>query len=189
MLNSTLTATQREAGQLMSTQPPASGTLSDVGTLETGSLIETVIGPPGPPGEPGPPGPPGAVGPAGPPGESTSNLFSFRFSTSITEPPSNSQVRVNTADPTQATKLWTYKNTTDNIDPTNAFMFWGTAGNRVGFQVQGNAASFQRYSMTGPTVDKTTYLETPISWLNGGTVPVGNNAQIILVMAGTVSSI
>jgi hypothetical protein len=172
LLNGTLVgASGPPEATVASAGAPSSGTVIDVNEITGGSMTETVVGPPGP---------------QGPPGPSTSNLLSYRFSTAVVEPPSNSQVRLDNADPTLAVKLWASKSTSDAIDPTLMFTLWCVAGNHVGFQDANDSTKWQRYQIGGPVVDKGTYLEVPVSWLSGGGVLV-NNAAMIMVFSGVVA--
>jgi Collagen triple helix repeat (20 copies) len=67
MLDSTLTEASAppNGAVVTATSAPSSGTLSDVNEIESGSLTETIVGPPGPQGPPGPPGPQGPQGQTG----------------------------------------------------------------------------------------------------------------------------
>ena len=141
-----------------------------------------VQGPPGPPGPLGPQGPQGIQGPVGPvgpegpegeqgaPGGSTS-VFEYMFSAATSEPPTGSEVRLNNANQDLATKAWIRDTTATGTDASNVFTLTKN-GQELYIQDKDNAANYKHYKITGSAVDKGTYTEFPISFLDGtGTLP------------------
>lgn len=112
----------------------------------------------------------GIQGPKGDTGGSTS-VFEYMFSANITEPPTGSEVRLNNVNQNLATKAWIKDITATGIDASNVLIF---AKNQQELYIQekDNATNYKHYRITGNPVDKGTYTELPITYLDGsGTVP------------------
>lgn len=155
--------------------------------------VDGAVGPVGPKGDPGDTGPVGPVGPTGPTGltgpqgatgvpgsgAGSTNLVNYTFSTIGLEPPSNGQVRADSGFPfTATTKLWVRTLTTDGID-----VYWGLIRLAVGttflLQDTNDHLAYARFQTTGLPVDKGTYVEIPVLWLENGNSII-NNAGIVL---------
>lgn len=91
----------------------------------------------------------------------------WMYSVTITEPPTGSEIRLNNANQTLATKMWVKSTTADGID-MSAILGLLTSAFRLYFQDKDDASRYQRYQVTGNSIPKTGYTEIPISWLNGG---------------------
>ena len=137
-----------------------------------------VPGPPGPPGEQGPPGPPG------PAGMTASGLFSFQFNATITEPPTGSQIRMNNAAQSAATKIWVTTTTSDGVDISMALQMWGKAGSDLYLQDKNDSTKRQRYVSIADAVAKAGYYELSVQWVSGQNPLLAQ--AIVLLMAGVI---
>jgi hypothetical protein len=110
----------------------------------------------------------------------------FSFNSSITEPPTGNQVRMNNANQAQATKIWFMKTTTDSIDVSVFFHLLGLSGNEIYLQDRDDFSKRQKYKLTADVIDKTTYFELPVVWESGGT-PLPTQT-VVAVLMGQVAS-
>jgi hypothetical protein len=100
-----------------------------------------------------------------------SGIFDYTFNSTLTEPPTGNQVRLNTASPwTDATKLWMTFVSADDQD-----LYWGIMITPVGstllMQDQDDHTRYGRFVTTGVPIDKGAYAELPIAWrANAGTI-------------------
>ena len=149
------------------------GIVSDTGT--------GAPGPPGPAGPEGPAGPAGPEGPQGPPGEpgGSTSVFDYSLNGNTTEPPGSGQVRLDNADQTQATKMWVDAATAPGVDVANALMLV-EAGARVYIQDKDDASRYQLYDVVADPVDKGTYVEYAIAWVEGSVTPVPTGQRMLL---------
>jgi hypothetical protein len=144
-------------------------------TGATGSPGSTgATGPPGADGPTGPTGPQGiqgiqgptgatgSTGPQGPAGGTVGGAFAFTFSNTITEPPSASQMRFNSATQNAATKVWMSETDADGLDVT---MGLGRvkAGWQIYIQDYDNASNWIIYNITANGTDKGAYWEFTVS--------------------------
>jgi hypothetical protein len=132
-------------------------------------------------GEPGPPGP---EGPPGPPGGSTS-VLEFMFDAHLTEPPSGSEVRLNNATQSAATKMWVRYTTADGTDATTALLLIDASA-KVYLQDKDDASRWQQYQVTGNAIDKGSYVELPVSWLAGGAALPEQRCLLGIIRQGAV---
>jgi hypothetical protein len=133
-------------------------------------------GEPGPAGPQGPPGPQGEPGPPGAAGMSAK----FVYNDTTTEPPSGSQLRMDNADQTQATKLWIRDTSQDGVDVSVVLNFI-EATDRLYIQDVDEQTRWQGYAATGPSIDKGDYYEVPVFWLEGGSPLPEQQVQVILL--------
>jgi hypothetical protein len=147
-----------------------------VSTTVVGSevvLTPVIAGPPGPQGEQGetgpegPEGPQGEQGPEGAPGSSLS-VFPYVFNgASIVEPPNNARIRLNQTDQTLATLAWIHYTTSDGVDVRYRLLLHGP-DERLYIQDKDDSSRWRLYNVIGEIVDKTTYAEFPIAYVDGG---------------------
>jgi len=136
----------------------------------------------GPPGEQGDPGTPGEQGPEGPAGQSAS-IFEFMFSTALTEPPTGSEVRLNHASASSATKLWVRHSTVDSVDISN-LMALTQVGDRLTVQDKDEPGKIQRFNVTSIT-PKSSYMEFGVTFVSGGSPLTAQRVMLLLGRAGT----
>jgi hypothetical protein len=138
------------------------------------TLNEGLPGPAGPAGPTGPAGPAGPTGPQGDPGPAggaQSGHVSYTFNSATTEPIVGSQVRINNASQTAATKLWVSETSVDGMDVSTG-LGRVVAGTQIYMQDFDDAAKWVKYSVTVDGVDKGTYWEFTVVYHSGpATVP------------------
>lgn len=93
--------------------------------------------------------------------------FEFQFSTAVSEPPTGSQVRLDNADPAQATRLWVRNTTTPGEDVGHLLALVG-AGSVVWLQDWDDGSRYCRFRVTGAAVEKTGYVEWPLEFTAAG---------------------
>jgi hypothetical protein len=107
-------------------------------------------------------------------------MFSFDFSAATTEPPGLNQVRLNSATYSAVTKIWIRLVTTDGRD-----VFYGLVGTDVGtivrIQDQNDHTIMASFTVTAAPIDKTTYVEWPVTWLATSGAAL-NGGQAVLVI-------
>lgn len=88
--------------------------------------------------------------------------FEFSFSSSTVEPPTGSQIRLNTTDPAAATKAW-IRNITGPGEDVYWLLINITPGDVIYLQDYDDHSKGVVYTTTGPPIDKTTYVELPVT--------------------------
>lgn len=145
-----------------------------------------LMGPTGPRGATGSQGPQGntgatgATGPTGPMGAS-SLFIGYNYATQNVAPPGSNNLRANTTDGTQATKIWAsyFANTNQDV----RFVLQGIkAGTRIALQDQQNVANgWQVYDVTADADDKGVYIELNVQWVEGGS-SFQNNQKVSFIL-------
>jgi hypothetical protein len=92
--------------------------------------------------------------------------WNYTFNNTAAAPPANSQVRFNAAQ-ALATKVWVHISTKDGRDVRTLLLSF-QAGAAIYLQDQGNSANWVVYRLTGPPLDLTTYVELPVTYVDGG---------------------
>jgi len=133
-------------------------TVSAPGGPVVADIVEVVVGPPGP------------EGPAGPAGGSTS-LLPYTLSASTTAPPGDGNVGLDNATAQSATAIRASLVTADGQSAQTSLYFLD-AGDAVSLEWTTAPASIG-YSVTGPIVQQTGYIEIPVSWVYGSPPPTG----------------
>jgi hypothetical protein len=104
----------------------------------------------------------------------------YQFSTATTVPPINGDVRINTAAPASATKLWIAALNNDNTDVWIGLMSVPVGG-LIYIQNIDDHKRAVRYSVTGPPLDKGTYVEIPVGYVGATSLPVLRPAAVAVV--------
>jgi hypothetical protein len=91
---------------------------------------------------------------------------SYTFNSATTEPVVGSQVRINNASQTAATKLWVSETSVDGMDVSTG-LGRVVAGTQIYFQDFDDAAKWVKYSVTVDGVDKGTYWEFTVVYHSG----------------------
>src|SRR5215468_10927450 len=97
-------------------------------------------------------------------------IWLYQFSTATTEPPAGSQIRFNTSVMANITKMWVPISTSDGIDIYYALINVDPTSTLI-LQDKNNHAQIVELTC-GLLVDKTTYIEFPVTW-------VANSAQAL----------
>ena len=92
-----------------------------------------------------------------------SRTTEWQFQTQTTEPPGARAIRLDNADKTLATKMWITKASSPGDDLSAYVMANAMAGKRIYFKELDDSDTNAIYTVTGPVVDKGTYLEVPIT--------------------------
>jgi hypothetical protein len=112
-------------------------------------------------------------------------FFLFDWSTATVEPPTSNQVRFDAGPPyTAVTKVWVRNLTTDGID-VHTYLLLVAAGATIYLQDKNDATLYARFTSTAPAVDKTTYVEIPVTWHSNGGALLNNQAVQLLVVTGS----
>lgn len=99
------------------------------------------------------------------------SAWDFMFESTPVEPPTGSEVRLDNADPINATKLWARDTTVDGANVRNGLLSI-EAGATIYVQEKDSSINWLRFETTGPPVGKTGYVEFPVEWAYGaGTLP------------------
>jgi hypothetical protein len=99
-------------------------------------------------------------------GGGVSGHVSYTFNSNTTEPVIGSQVRINNASQTAATKLWVSETSVDGMDVTVGLARI-VAGTQVYFQDFDDASHWVKYNVTANAVDKGTYWELTVTYHSG----------------------
>ena len=152
--------------------------------VKTGSL-RGPAGPVGPQGIAGPVGPAGVqgdqgiAGAQGAPGPSSST-WSFTYSSTTVEPPAGQQVRLNTANPVDATKVWLDHLNLDGVNVAN-FLTLLHADDEVYLQDKNDSTIYHIFDANDVANNKGAYSEIPVTYARGVQGTPLNNNQATLV--------
>lgn len=94
----------------------------------------------------------------------------WQFQTATTEPPSGNAIRLDNANKTLATKMWITKTNSPSDDVSSFLTSQAIVGRRVYIKELDDSDVNAVYEITGPLVDKGTYYEVPITYVE--TLPV-----------------
>jgi len=108
-------------------------------------------------------------------------IFPYDFSDQIVAPPTSSQVRINAAAPySAATKIWVRLIANDGRD-----VYYGLMGTDVGttvrIQDKNDHTIAATFTVTGPPVDQTTYVEWPVVWVATSGAALFNNQAVLVI--------
>ena len=159
------------------------GETGPIGPQGADSTVPGPEGPTGPAGPTGPQGPQGIPGPEGAPG-SSADVYDYLFSTSTATPPGDGQVRLNTASQTAAAALYFDDNQATGEDVGNFLSRLVHAGNKVYLQDKDDGTKWQYYELTGEPIDHTTWVEFPVTWIEGGTSLSPQRLQVAFMVEG-----
>lgn len=114
----------------------------------------------------------------------TGSAFSWRFeyiyNSTAAAPPASTQVRMDSATQSAATKLWFNVSDADSLNQSN-FLRQINVGMTIFLQDKANATRAQTYLATGPAVDLGTYFEVAVQFVSGLTAMT--TAQRVVVAA------
>src|SRR5215471_6355299 len=113
-------------------------------------------------------------------GSSNIETAPYRWSTTTTTPPGNSQVRGNNASQNLITNLWVNPVSSDGVDITQIFRLVHT-GDRIYIQDTNDSTVYQMYDMTADPTFPTGYIQLPVVWKEGGTALTNNEAITLAV--------
>lgn len=103
----------------------------------------------------------------------------YDFSSLTVEPPTSNQVRVNADAPyTAASKLWLRNVTADGFD-VHAFLLTVAIGTSLYLQDKNDHTQYATFDTTAAPVDKTDYVELPVTWTGNGAA-LSNNQQMLV---------
>jgi hypothetical protein len=101
-----------------------------------------------------------------------SAFFEFMWSNTTTAPPTGSEIRINNATPSAATKVWVRYLTADGVDVKNRILHQAVSGTQFYIQDKDNSANWYLYNLTADSTDQTTYAELTVTYASGaGTIP------------------
>lgn len=123
----------------------------------------------------GPQGDQGVVGPIGPQGAqgTSTSLFQYAYGIGTTPPPSQGTIRTN-GSAELATMLWIDREDATNADVKVALMV-ATEGSDVYVQDKGDSTCYARYVLSADPIDNGEYVTMPVSFVEAGTTPLGND--------------
>ena len=106
--------------------------------------------------------------------------YTYMFSTTTAEPPTGSQIRFDAGPPYLAvSRVWVKNLTQDGVDAHAALML-ADVGFRVYVQDKDEHTRFASFTVTGPAIDKTDYVEWPVEWVENGTALANQQASLYL---------
>lgn len=109
--------------------------------------------------------------------------YLFDFAAATTEPPTSSQLRFDAGgDYSTVTKVWVRLLTTDGIDAYYALLSI-TVGSMLYVQDKNDHTQFVRLQVTAAVIDKTTYVEIPVTFVQSGGVALSNNQALAVAAA------
>ena len=108
--------------------------------------------------------------------------FEFQFSSATSEPPTGSQIRLDNADASLASKLWVRNLTTPGEDVWRMLML-SPVGSSVYVQDYDDHSRALVYKTTGAPADKVDYVELPVAWQVSAALPLLTQ-KVVLVLVG-----
>lgn len=109
------------------------------------------------------------------------SMFQFTFSSTAAEPPTSSQVRFDNVDYTLVSKLWIRYTTDDGIDVYYALMNV-IEGTEIYVQDKNNHLQVVQFHTLGTSIDKSTYVEIPVSFVQSGGAALSNSQAVLVNM-------
>lgn len=106
--------------------------------------------------------------------------FLYDFSSSVTEPPTSSQIRFDSADPATVTRLWIRSLTTDGID-AHRLLLAQPVSQAIYVQDKNDHTLASAFTLAAAPVDKSTYVEWPVAFLSTTGAPLLNNQAVLLL--------
>lgn len=103
----------------------------------------------------------------------------YTFSSNIAEPPTSGQIRLDSADQTQATKLWMSEMTGEGVDIANFVNALGSVA-RLYVQDKNDAASWREYDVTS-LLDKGSYVEWVVTYEGGGAPLPNQDCRVVFL--------
>lgn len=107
-----------------------------------------------------------------------SQVMEYSYNDTVAQPPAGGQVRFNNINPTAATLMWISGVTAPGAATLTVLK---QLGNGIGLYVQDkdDSARWAAYNVMGNAVDKGTYVEVPVQFVQGlGTLPAGQRVTI-----------
>lgn len=120
------------------------------------------------------------------PGLHAMNLL-YDYSSNVAEPPTSNQVRFNAGAPySGVSKLWFRYVTADGIDAHTGLMAVAI-GTTIYIQDKNDHTAFATFDSTGAPIDKTGYVEIPVTSVSSGG-SLSNNQQVVVAAVPASSS-
>lgn len=110
-------------------------------------------------------------------GTTSTNTFEYRFDNSLTAGPPSGDIRLNNANPAQATAIYASK-TSDNGRDVSNYLSLVMQYERIYLQVATDSTISHLWDVTGVPVDNGTYYTFPVTW-NKGSGTFNNNAALM----------
>lgn len=112
--------------------------------------------------------------------------FEYQFSTTTSEPPTGSQVRLDSADAAAATKLWARYTTTPGED-VYRMLIGIDVDDELYLQDWDDHTRFAHWRVTAPAIDKGDYVELAVESLLAEAPLLGQKVAFVVVPAADVS--
>jgi hypothetical protein len=107
-------------------------------------------------------------------------ILLFDYAASTVEPPTGSQIRFNAAAFVDVSLLWIRNLTSDGVDAYYALIEL-PVDTRIYIQDKNDHTRYAQFTVTGPIVDKTTYLEMPVVHATDSGITLLAGQQVALV--------
>jgi uncharacterized phiE125 gp8 family phage protein len=105
-----------------------------------------------------------------------STNWAYKFSATLTEPPTGDQVRFDAAHPyTAVAKVWVRNVNSDGVDVHNGLMLTAV-GSTLYLQDKNDHTQYAAFVTIAAPVDKTDYVELPVAWVANGVALTNNQA-------------
>ena len=116
--------------------------------------------------------------------------YLFTFVTNTTEPPTGSQIRFDAVDYATVTKVWIRTLTSDGLDVYYALVNTN-ADATLYIQDKNDHTRVVEFAMAGTPVDKTTYVELPVTFVqaSGAALVTGQDVLLVVVPASVTPPI
>jgi hypothetical protein len=109
----------------------------------------------------------------------SSPIFTYSFSAATTEPPGSDQLRFNAGSPYSAvTKVWA-RNVTFNGNDVYHGLKAIPVGSRLVIQDKNDHTQYAYFQVSAPTIDKTTYFEIPVTFVEQGSALSGGQPVLL----------
>jgi uncharacterized phiE125 gp8 family phage protein len=106
----------------------------------------------------------------------------YNYSTAIVAPPTGSQLRLDAVFPySSVTRLFVSPTTTDNRDIYRLLLFT-PVGEELYLQDRNDHTQYVHMRLVAAAIDRTTYVELPVAWIESGAVSFGANQVLTLYL-------
>lgn len=103
----------------------------------------------------------------------------YSFNETVAAPPSSGQLRMNNLNQQAATLLWVSEITAPGISAIAVLKQLG-AGVGLYLQDKDDSAKWIAYNVTGPAIDKGTYIEVPVQFVAASATPLPAGQRIVM---------
>lgn len=107
----------------------------------------------------------------------SANNLSYTYSNVSMWPPNAGQLRTDTDDPAQSTRLWFSRQTENGVD-AHRLLLAVDAADVIDVQDEGDSSAFSLYVVAAPAVDFGSYVEIPVARERGGS-PLQKQKRVI----------